>query len=175
MAEAEKTIGIQNDAGQTVNVIAFDPALLKDPLLENDRITCRLVYYHEHRGYEPIVVEKSYSGFLETYELEPQCKRLNKVLPEWKPLPIGDLEVDQVGDVILQNLAGINLSIKPTPEQQAEYEKQTIRIRKAGCEDGIEIVVLPGRLEKVHADKGVAFEIKCDHGEGRGYLWVFPR
>jgi hypothetical protein len=145
-----------------------------NPLKDKDRITARLVYYHEHHGYAPATAELHYSDFLETFEIEPQTKRMNKVLPVWHPLPIGDLQVEHVGMVVIENLAGRKLSTVPTDEDKARFAKQIIRVRKAGVENGLEIVVKPGRFETIHAP-GTPLEIKCDFEEGRGYAWIFPR
>jgi hypothetical protein len=163
---------IKDPSGKEVVVI---PVEKQDPLADKDRVTSRMTYYYEHRGYDPVSAEVVYTDFLETWELEPQPKRLNKVKNEWHPLPLGDLEPDQVGEFILENLAGKRLTSIPTDEEKQRYAKQTIRIRKAGVEGGLEIIVKPGRAQKVHADPGTMFEIKCDFEEGRGYVWIFPR
>lgn len=163
---------IFDERGQEVKI---KPILAnRDPLKNKDRSTCRLSYYHEHKGEDAVVAEVVYSAMLETLDVEPQAKRRLKAKPEWTRLPIGDMEAASVGMIIIQNVCGQNLQVLPTPEEKEEFEKQVFRIRQAGVEGGLEIIIKPGRFQAFEVNIS-CLEIKCDHNDGRGYIWVFPR
>jgi hypothetical protein len=172
MEGGDKRTFVNAETGQEVAILPIEAP--KDAV-QKDRLTSKMINYCEHIGFDPVQADLTYTGFLETFELEVQKKWLRKVEPTWQPLPLGDLLPEQVGEVIVQNLVGKNLDVNPTDAEKARFAKQSFRIRKAGVEGGLEIVILPGGMQKIYADKGTLLEIKCDFEEGKGLLWIFPR
>src|SRR5262245_13570034 len=151
---------MKDTKGQEILVTPMPPS---DPLKSRDRITANLITVFEHSGSSAESCDPRFSDFVETFDLEPYKKRL-KASPDWQPLKFGDLEKEQVGMIVVQNLAGCNLQTLPTEEEKEKYAKQVILVRKSGDNDGLYLKVRPSRFNFFELEcSPLDLEFKCTH------------
>lgn len=164
--------GLADSRGVPVTFLdlKIDPQALKG----KDRLTTHTTICFESGMEDPASVELVDVVVLQTSGEEPLLKKRLKVTEEWKFLPNGDIQSNDIGDIIIQNNCGKNLAVMPTDEEKEDFKKQIFIVRESGIEDGMQIIIEPGRFQKFNVSKKM-LQIRCLCGEGRGYIWVFPR
>lgn len=91
-----------------------------------DRLTVLVNVHHEHAGDQPMSVQHAYSEVLKT--TEDHYTRRYSIGSEWKAVSIGHFMDDPslVGVVIIQNLEGTNLQVRPTESEAKELEGRVV-------------------------------------------------
>lgn len=168
MAEVKLKTTIETPDGK-LDVI---PPSEEDPLKTKDRMTCNLILHHQHLGSNTVSAEPRYSSLLETFDVEPLCRRLN-ISEEWQKINLGHILKDQVGVIVFESWVGKHNHVMPTDEEKELFAKQVIRIKLPG---GSVLRVVPGGFQKFEVEGNAALiRFKCDVGDCRGYIWIFPR
>lgn len=138
------------------------------PSLQRDRLTIKAAAYWEHYGENPVGGQIISSQILNTYFVEPYIRRI-RVGEEPKPLDLGDIDVDDVGYIMLVNMEGTKLEFNPSEAEVADIKRRIIDV-------GSDFELHPngqpfiGRPKRNHR-----LILKCQHGMATIRAYIFPR
>ena len=91
-----------------------------------DRLTMVLAIHHEHFGDQPLsynIVAHQQLAILE----QPFSRRV-RVTEEWMELPLGWMNPEWVGGILLENLTGKNLTTNPTDAERKALDETVLLV-----------------------------------------------
>ncbi len=146
------------------------------PVLQGrDRVTLTGHIHYEHHGDEPHSINYVCSYFTETQG--EVYKRRITVGQEWKSLPLGWFAEDDlpIGLIVIINQEGtVAPSVVPTEEEKADVEKRVVEL-KLGVEACRFIYVRPRLVFFAELKHPKEFQLRCQHGEARCAIHIFPK
>jgi hypothetical protein len=134
-----------------------------------DRLTVVQSFYHSVVGEEATRADGGFSRFLKTSE---QCyTRWLKVAEEWIPLDTG--WVTEVGLVVIKNVNTKFTQRQPTEEQKAEAAKKVLEVSYTK-DSNRSFLIPPGECYPFYPSSPGELFLRCQHGQTRFDLWVYP-
>lgn len=115
------------------------PLPKKSEVEEHDRLTIIATFHHEQFGENPTSAQFRYSKILEKKH-QPFVRRIEigetpiPLIPEGCWIPASD-----IGDIIIENRAGVGFLVNPTKQQLDEVKRKILFLRKNGDDKGWEI------------------------------------
>jgi hypothetical protein len=134
-----------------------------------DHITVVQNWYHSVIGEDPVQVEGHFSRFLSTSE--QAYTRWLKVKEAWIPIDLG--WITKVGMVVIRNTGTKFTQVQPSPEQVAEAAKQVLEVSYTK-DSKRSFLIPPGETYPFYPTSPEDLCIRCQHGEVRFTLWVYP-
>lgn len=111
------------------------------PLRDHDRLTVLTNVYYEQDGEAPHAVATRVSKLIGTKEQPYQRKRLQAhLLPSKLDYGWFSDKLDQIGMVLIENMAGANLNTIPTEEEKKRFESQTLWLGHGDTESNFEAI-----------------------------------
>lgn len=138
--------------------------------ITKDRITLVLNLYHEHAGDETKERACQVWKELESKDIESYTRRVT-AKPEWKPLDLGWVEPEDVGLILIENLAGKGTHVNPTEEEKEETKKQLLEIGSESCS----LVVSPGWPQFFNPRDVSGWKVRSLHTEFKYRITIFPK
>lgn len=140
---------------------------------DQGRITVTMGVHFQKGPDEPQSTSGAFHFYTESDQEEVyRRRRLKAEQGHSIPLETGWIPIDEVGIVVIENLAGKNLKVNPTEEEQKEFAKQVIDVM-FNESSGIEIK--PGQQFPFVPTDPSNVTICCRHGIVRYNLAVYPR
>lgn len=139
------------------------PQMSPDGKLPGKLVVVENVYHIRHDT-EPTAVESRYSRWLGSYG--PAHSDEFEATDEWQPVQSG--RVKECGLMTIENLAGADLQVVPTPEERARIATLVLEVgfipiggRELAADDRGEIIVLPGETARFQAAPHARVYLRC--------------
>lgn len=136
-----------------------------------DRATIILRVHHQCQDEGVTTGGCSYDEELET-DHEAYGRRLT-VGEEWQPLDFGWVPVEDVGMVVVENLAGRNLRVNPTDDERREIADRVLEVRHEG--DAHAYAIPPRGADSFRSTDPASLRIRSRKGETKYKIMVVPR
>jgi hypothetical protein len=132
--------------------------------------------YHQHPGDETMERNSQAWTVLENNEVEAYTRR-KKASELLEPIDCGWIEDDQVGLVLIENLAGKGKSVSPTDEEKKLVESSVLELVPSGFDSqSCGIRILPGFPFVFFPENINSWMIRSINGESFNYrLTIFPK
>jgi len=147
--------------------ITLKPIKVGKPSEENDRITFKIDAYWEHFKESPISRQVLATKTLKASDVEPYIRRA-KVTETPQPLSTGDIDLEEVGYILLVNLEGLRLKGNPSKEERTALSKKVVLVD----EFELDPFGMPFLAKVRHGRVPI---LRCLSGNAAIQVCIFPR